>query len=169
MSRQREAGILIAKIHQLSGRIFNQKLKNNKLDKLNPAQGRIMFVLWNKNSLPIHELSKETQLSKVLWNKNSLPIHELSKETQLSKSTLTSMLDRLEEAGYIKRSPSKKDRRKIIINLIKVDKEFEQNYINVSNKMLNLFYNGFSEEEIDQFESFLKRLLNNLVEFEEKN
>jgi len=105
----------------------------------------------------------------VLWNKNSLPIHELSKETQLSKSTLTSMLDRLEEAGYIKRSPSKKDRRKIIINLIKVDKEFEQNYINVSNKMLNLFYNGFSEEEIDQFESFLKRLLNNLVEFEEKN
>ena len=80
MSRQREAGILIAKIHQLSGRIFNQKLKNNKLDKLNPAQGRIMFVLWNKNSLPIHELSKETQLS---------------------KSTLTSMLDRLEEAGYI--------------------------------------------------------------------
>lgn len=148
MTRQREAGILIAKIHQLSGRIFNLKLKNNKLDKLNPAQGRIMFVLWNKNSLPIHELSKETQLS---------------------KSTLTSMLDRLEEAGYIKRSPSKKDRRKIIINLIKVDKEFEQNYINVSNKMLNLFYNGFSEEEIDQFESFLKRLLNNLVEFEEKN
>ncbi len=148
MSRQREAGILIAKIHQLSGRIFNQKLKNNKLDKLNPAQGRIMFVLWNKNSLPIHELSKETQLS---------------------KSTLTSMLDRLEEAGYIKRTPSKKDRRKIIINLIKVDKEFEQNYINVSNKMLNLFYNDFSEEEIDLFESFLKRLLDNLLEFEEKN
>ena len=85
MSQQREAGILIAKIHQLSGRVFNRKLKNNKLDKLNPAQGRIMFVLWNKNSLPIHELSKETQLS---------------------KSTLTSMLDRLEEAGYIKRSPS---------------------------------------------------------------
>ena len=148
MSRQREAGILIAKIHQLSGRVFNQKLKNYKLDKLNPAQGRIMFVLWNNNNLPIHELSKETQLS---------------------KSTLTSMLDRLEEAGYIKRSPSKKDRRKIIINLIKVDKEFEQNYINVSNEMLNLFYNGFSEEEIDRFESFLKRLLNNLVEFEEKN
>ena len=148
MSRQREAGILIAKIHQLSGRIFNQKLKNNKLDKLNPAQGRIMFVLWNKNSLPIHELSKETQLS---------------------KSTLTSMLDRLEEAGYIKRTPSKKDRRKIIINLIKVDKEFERNYINVSNEMLNLFYNDFSEEEIDRFESFLKRLLNNLAEFEEKS
>lgn len=148
MSRQREAGILIAKIHQLTGRIFNQKLKDNKLDKLNPAQGRIMFVLWNKNSLPIHELSKETQLS---------------------KSTLTSMLDRLEEAGYIKRTPSKTDRRKIIINLIKVDKEFEQNYINVSNEMLNLFYNDFSEEEIDLFESFLKRLLNNLVEFEEKN
>jgi DNA-binding MarR family transcriptional regulator len=148
MSRQREAGILIAKIHQLSGRIFNRKLKKNKLEKLNPAQGRIMFVLWNKNSLPIHELSKETQLS---------------------KSTLTSMLDRLEEAGYIRRSPSKKDRRKMIINLNKVDKEFEQNYINVSNEMLNLFYNGFSEEEIDRFESFLKRLLNNLMEFEEKN
>ncbi len=148
MNKQREAGILIAKIHQLSGRVFNRKLKKNKLNELNPAQGRIMFVLWNKNSLPIHELSKETQLS---------------------KSTLTSMLDRLEEAGYIRRSPSKKDRRKIIINLIKVDKEFEQNYINVSNEMLNLFYNGFSEKEIDRFESFLKRVLNNLVEFEEKN
>jgi len=63
MSQQREAGILIAKIHQLSGRVFNRKLKNNKLDKLNPAQGRIMFVLWNKNSLPIHEPVSYTHLT----------------------------------------------------------------------------------------------------------
>ena len=81
MKHQSQGGFLIAKIHQLSGRIFSKLLKKHQIE-INPAQGRIMFVLWRNDNIPIQELAKKTSLS---------------------KTTLTSMLDRLEIMGYIVR------------------------------------------------------------------
>ncbi|MFX1513442.1 MAG: MarR family winged helix-turn-helix transcriptional regulator, partial [Promethearchaeota archaeon] len=92
MREQRAGGYLIAKIHQITGRIFSKMLKDNEISDINPAQGRILFALWRKDGLSIIELAKVTALS---------------------KSTLTPMLDRLEKIGHLKRVPSKEDRRKI--------------------------------------------------------
>ena len=142
MKEQREGGFFIAKIHQLSNRIFTKKLKEYGLDELNSAQGRIMFVLWREDNISIHELSKKTQLS---------------------KSTLTSMLDRLEKAGFIKRVHSSKDRREIIIKLTEKDRSLQDKYVDVSKEMTMLFYNKLSEVEIDEFENYLRRILDNLI------
>jgi len=147
MESQKKGGFLIAKIHQLSQRIFSKVLKKAKLTELNPAQGRIMFVLWREDNISIHELSKRTLLS---------------------KSTLTSMLDRLEQSGFIKRLPSKTDRRKILIQLTDKDKSFQSKYTNVSKDMTNIYYNNFDEQEIDEFEKYLERILNNLIEYSKK-
>jgi DNA-binding MarR family transcriptional regulator len=144
MKLQQEGGFLIAKIHQLSGRIFAKKLKEYDIE-INPAQGRIMFVLWREDEIPIHELARKTSLG---------------------KSTLTSMLDRLEEMGFIIRVPTKQDRRKILIKRTEKDKSFQDLYIRVSQDMTTLYYNGFNASEIDQFEAYLRRIFNNLVEFE---
>lgn len=146
MKTQREGGFLIAKIHQIAGRIFTQKLKDYNIE-INPAQGRIMFVLWRNEGISINELAEKTSLG---------------------KSTLTSMLDRLEAAGFIKRIPSRKDRRKIVIERTEKDRSFQDLYIQVSRDMTKLFYSAFSEDEIDEFENYLKRIFNNLVEYEKK-
>ena len=146
MKKLREGGFLVAKIHQLSGRIFTRKLKEHHIDEINPAQGRILFVLWQTDGISINELAKKTSLG---------------------KSTLTSMLDRLEEAGYVIRIPSREDRRKILIQRTEKDKNLQDLYNQVSQEMTNLFYEGFSENEIDEFEQYLKRILHNLVNFEE--
>lgn len=143
MRIRREGGFLIAKIHQLSGRIFAGILKKSGIDEINPAQGRILFVLWKKDEIPISELSRKTMLS---------------------KSTLTSMLDRLEKAGYVVREHSQKDRRTILIKRTEKDKSMEKTYTQVSDEMTDLFYRGFTPKEIDNFEGYLKRVLNNLVE-----
>ena len=148
IKQQRQGGFLISKIHQLSQRIFARILKNHKLDEFNPAQGRIMFVLWQKDNIPIHELVERTQFS---------------------KSTLTSMLDNLEKAGFIKRVPSKEDRREILIALTEKNRLLQDKYIDVSREMGKLFYNKFNDEEIDDFENYLERILENLIEFDEKS
>ena len=145
MKIRREGGFLIAKIHQLSGRIFAKILKKSGIDEINPAQGRILFVLWNKDEIPISELARKTMLS---------------------KSTLTSMLDRLEKAGYVVRKHSQEDRRKILIKRTEKDKNLEKTYTQVSEEMTNLFYSGLTPEEITDFEDYLKRILHNLVEHE---
>jgi len=142
MKEQREGGFLISKIHQLSNRLLNKKLKEHGLDQLNSAQGRIMFVLWREDNISINDLSRKTQLS---------------------KSTLTSMLDRLEGAGFLIRKPSNRDRRKILIKLSEYGKELQHKYIEISKQMTFLFYNTFSEEEIDDFENFLRKILDNLL------
>lgn len=136
---------MIAKVHQVAGRIFARTLKEHQIDEINPAQGRIMFVLWREDGISINELAKRTSLG---------------------KSTLTSMLDRLEEAGYLVRVPSKEDRRRILIKRTDRDKALENVYVRVSQEMTKLFYDGFSSTEIDRFEEDLQRILDNLTEFE---
>lgn len=148
MKQQRQGGFLISKIHQLSQRIFARILKDHKLDEFNPAQGRIMFVLWQKDNIPIHDLVEKTQFS---------------------KSTLTSMLDNLEKAGFIKRVPSKDDRREILIALTEKDRLLQDKYIDVSREMGKLYYNKFNDKEINDFENYLKRILENLIDLDTKH
>lgn len=145
MKNQGEGGFLIAKIHQLSGRVLARKLKEHNLDEINPAQGRILFALWQSDEISIQELSKKTSLG---------------------KSTLTSMLDRLENAGYLTRVPSGKDRRKILIKLTEKDRQLQDIYLQVSKEMTELFYHEFTAKEIDEFEAYLKRIFDNLLAIE---
>jgi DNA-binding MarR family transcriptional regulator len=144
MKQQRQSGFLMAKIRQVSERIFVKRLKDYGIE-INPAQGRIMFALWQKDGIAINELVQKTKLE---------------------KSTLTSMLDRLAEMGYIRRQRSPKDRRKILVYRTKKDKAMENKYAEVSQDLTRLFYKGFSESQIDHFEQDLERILDNLVEFE---
>ena len=143
MITERKGGFLISKIHQISGRIFSKKLKEYKIE-INPAQGRILFVLWEKDEISIQELAKKTSLG---------------------KSTLTSMLNRLEKLDYIQMRRSSKDDRKKIITLTEKDKQLHEKYKELSKEMNKLFYKGFSDKEIDIFEQFLQKALQNLTNF----
>ena len=134
----------MAKIRQVGGRISERILKKHGV-VINSAQGRIMFALWQNDGISIIELAKKTQLK---------------------KSTLTSMLDRLERMGYIRRQRSKKDRRKILIKRTEKDRTMEKKYVEVSEKMTRLFYKRFSKSQIVHFEKDLERILDNLTEFE---
>ena len=145
MVQQSQGGFLIAKIHQISDRILSRLLRENSIE-INPAQGRIMFSLWNNDNLPIRELAKRTSLS---------------------KSSLTSMLDRLEDAGYIHRVASSEDRREVLIRRTEKDKSFWNRYILVSRQMTRIFYEGFEDTEIEMFEQYLERILKNVVRYDD--
>ena len=147
MQTKSQGGFLTTKIHQLSGRIFSKILKEYGINEINPAQGRILFVLWENDGIPIIELSKRTQLK---------------------KSTLTSMLDRLEKKGFIKRVFSDQDRRLVKIKRTEKDKSFQNLYNDVSKKMNDIFYKNFKEKEIIDFENYLKIILKNLESYEGK-
>ncbi len=141
-----EGGILISQVHQLSGRVFARKLRDYGLDAINPAQGRILFALWKGDGIPIRELASRTKLR---------------------KSTLTSMLDRLEQDGLITRKPSPDDRRVILISLAQDHEIIRDLFLQVSHEMIGIFYTGFSSGEIRDFEEKLKRILANLQDCDE--
>lgn len=147
MEKLREGGFLISKIKQISGRIFDKKLKDYGINDLNTAQGRIIFVLWQNDNIPIGALARQTALG---------------------KTTLTSMLDRLERSGYIIQKTAEKDKRKTIVSLTGKSKSLKDRYAAVSQEMTTLFYKGISEKQIDDFEKVLKQILSNLINYEEE-
>jgi DNA-binding MarR family transcriptional regulator len=142
MRQRRQGGFLVAKIHLLAGRIFDRMLRRNGLD-INPGQGRILFPLWQHGPMSMRELARKASLG---------------------PSTLTSMLDRLERAGYVARQRSSRDRRKIIVTLVVADKKIFAVWERVSEEMTVLFYRGFAPVGIDRFERDLRRILDNLLD-----
>lgn len=136
-----KGGFLINKVNFLSGRIFNKLMKEHKNLDINHAQGKILFVI-----------SRYKELS----------INDLCKELSLSKSTLTSMLDRLEDKGYILKRASEKDKRITLISNTKKADESIDIFNDVITKMNSKFYNGFEEEDIKRFENYLEKIYFNL-------
>ncbi len=132
---------MISQIKQVGSRIFDKILAEKNIDAFNGAQGRILYILWQTDSIPIIELSRRTGLA---------------------KTTLTSMLDRMETSGLIKRCFDEKDRRQILVVLSDTAKELQQDYDEVSDRMNEIYYKGFELEEILQLEGYLQRILDNL-------
>ncbi len=145
MKRPSKAGLYVTKIHQISDRLFQRKLKENDLADLNPSQGRVLFTL------------REQDL---------ISIQELANRTSLSNSTLTVVLDKLEAKKLIGRVPTKEDRRKYLIKLKKKFYEDLEIYNKIILEMSEIFFEGFSSEERDNFEKQSIRILENLEKHE---
>ncbi len=140
MKRGRQGGFLVAKVHRTAGRIFARMLREHGIE-FNPAQGRILFVLWQEGRMPITELARRVSLG---------------------KSTLTSALDGLEELGHIVRVRSPEDRRTIFIEITERNRGMHETYEAVSDEMSEIFYRGFTAGEAAAFERALERILENL-------
>lgn len=140
-----EGGFLISRIHQLQARVFERMLRGSGVDAFNGPQGRILYVLWTHDTLSISEIGRLTSLA---------------------KSTLTSMLDRMEDAGLVTRATDKHNRRQILVSITDMARAWKERYDAVSQEMNTLFYQGFTEAEAMAFEQTLRRVLQNLEDEE---
>ena len=137
-------GFLVTKIKQLGDRIFERILAEKNIDAFNGAQGRILYVLWQEDGVPI----------KIISEKSGLAI-----------TSLTTMLERMEKNGLISRKTDEADKRKTLLFLTDKAKELKEAYDSVSNEMGNIYYRDFTDKEILQFEEYLNRIRVNLEEW----
>ncbi len=143
MMKKTKGGTLLSQVHQVCARVWNKILRENNMADLEGARGRVIFALWGKDGVPIKSLCEKTSLD---------------------KSTLTGIIDRLERDGYIERKPSETDKRSTIISLTGKEQEFANHVQKVSDQMNSIFYKGFTDEEITQFDTMLQRILENCKE-----
>ena len=134
-------GFLVTKIKQLGDRIFEKILGEKNIDAFNGAQGRILYVLWQKDGIPIKSLSEKCGLA---------------------ITSLTTMLERMENHGLISRVQAKTDKRKTLLYLTEKSRSLKSEYDAVSEKMSAIYYEGFSDKEVTQFEHYLERIRKNL-------
>ena len=136
-----QGGYLISRIHQVGGRLFDKLLDEADIDAFNGAQGRILYVLWQEDGVSISEIAQRTGLA---------------------NTTLTSMLDRMAGAELIRREAEPGDRRRQRIMLTERARALREDYERISQRMNDLYYVGFTEEEYARLEGYLLRILSNL-------
>ncbi len=137
------SGDYIAQIRLIGGRVFEKLLSASGAVQFNGPQGKILDALWQQDGLPAIEIGRRTGLA---------------------SSTLTGMLDRMEGAGLVVRKRSAEDRRVIRIFLGPKAIQCREQYAAVSEKMTDIYFRGFAENEVASFESLLLRVLENVRE-----
>lgn len=137
------SGFLISQVKHMGGRVFDRLLLEAGVDAFNGAQGRILDALWQADGLPAHALAKQTGLA---------------------RNTLTGMLDRMESMGLIARTPDRHDRRVTLIHLTEKSHALRARYEALSMKMNDIYFQGFSDDEITNLEGYLERIIKNLQE-----
>ena len=143
MGTKMNGGYLLHQIRLLNGRLYQKLLSKEPNALFRSEQGKIMSVLWNDTE-------------------GYITCTELSCRTGLANNTLTSMLKKLEEQGLVCMQDCPKDKRRKYVNLTELGKSQKEIGERVSQELYEIFYTGFSEEEIQQFEKFQERILSNL-------
>ncbi|WP_067729672.1 MarR family winged helix-turn-helix transcriptional regulator [Oceanobacillus damuensis] len=91
----------------------------------------------------------QLQILKLISLEPNLSLQELSRKMNLSKSTVSSTVDRLVKASYIKREQSMTDRRAIVLNLTELGKTKEKEGQQLFHQRLRNL-NDISDEEIEK-------------------
>ena len=132
-------------IRLLNGRLFQKLLRQDPDSLYRSEQGKILAVLWNSET-------------------GCATATDIALATGLANNTLTTMIKNLEEQNLVIISPCGIDKRKKYVKLTEQGWSQKEVGFRISQKLDAIFYKGFTEEEIRQFESYQERILDNLKE-----
>jgi len=141
------SGFYISRIKQVNTRLLNKFLAQKNIMAFNGEQGRILHVLWENDGISNRELSKKSGLA---------------------MSSLTTMLERMEEKKLLERRVDENDKRKILIFLTDYAKSLKSEYDEISDKMTEISFEGISDEERLAFETTLEKVLYNFERAEQE-
>ena len=131
---------LISRIHSDVADYLQAKLKDLGLEKMASSHGNILYRLTLEEKITMSDLAK-------LVNRD--------------KSTVTVLVRKLEEKGFIKREISEEDARVSYISLTEKGKTFTHDTSGISKDLKEIGYKGFSEEEKNTLLSYLIRISEN--------
>ena len=143
----KDSHLLAHHIRLLNGRIFQKLLSRDPEALYRSEQGKILAVLWNSDE-------------------GCATATDIALATGLANNTLTTMIKNLEEKNLVTVSPCGLDKRKKYLVLTDLGWSQQEVSDRVSQELDAIYYKGFSDKEIEQFEDFQERILANLKEKE---
>ena len=136
-------GYQALQIRLLNGRIFQKLLSKEPEAQYRSEQGKILTVLWQK------EDGRATAT-------------DIALASGLANNTLTSMIKKLVDQGLVTIEQSDQDKRKKFVVLTELCWAQKEIGDRVSKELSEIFYQGFSDHEIREFEAYQERIITNL-------
>ncbi len=94
---------------------------------------------------------------KTVFEMDSPRLSDLAAEMKVSKPSATTMVQKLEKRGFLKRSPCPQDRRAIRIIVTKASELMLQTDLNVFALLINKLSSGLTSKEISSLEHLLSK------------
>ena len=122
-------------------KFIENKLKENNLIELIPTHGNVLTSLYESD--------------------RKLTMKEIAKKIVKDKSTVTPLINKLIDLGYIQKEKSPIEKRITYICLTPKAREIESSFNHISDQVKETAYKDFTKEEKEVFLRLLKKLNSN--------
>lgn len=95
---------------------------------------------------------------KLIAHKGKITIKELCKEMSLAKGTVSGIISRLENMGYIRKVKEDKDKRNTYVIFTEKGLDFAKNFKEDINNSFDKVFENFTDEEIEEVRKNLLKL-----------
>jgi DNA-binding MarR family transcriptional regulator len=99
---------------------------------------------------------------RVLWNEDGFSQVELARRMMVEKASLTALLQAMETKGLIRRTRDADDRRRVNIHLTAAGRRLRDKILPLAGKINRRAIRSLTATEVEQFESLLTRIVENL-------
>lgn len=131
---------LIGKIYSGMGTLLVQELKKAEVDGIVSSHGAILMELFFQSELPMNVLAEK-----------------IGKTPQ----TVTSLVKKLVDMGYLETRKSESDRRTTMVLLTDKGRDLQPVFYSISEKLYDTQYMGMTAEEIQELRRLLMMVLEN--------
>jgi DNA-binding MarR family transcriptional regulator len=132
---------LIGNLREGYNRFLEKELKARGIEGIVGSHGSILAGLYH--------------------NDGRMKVLELAKTIGRSKSTVTELVNKLENLGYVEKSTCCIDGRCTYVMLTKKGLAVQKDFEKISKKLIETAYSGFTEEEKAAFISSLEKMRKN--------
>lgn len=138
--------LVISKISKIRSEVYEyieSELRKRGIDGLVVSHGNILDRLYDNNG--------------------KLTMKEISERINRSKSTVTQLVDKLLKSGYVIKEANPEDKRFSYIVLTEKGLSIKKDFKEISDSVIRMFFQDFTEEETQILLSLLDRVINNFT------
>jgi DNA-binding MarR family transcriptional regulator len=128
---------LISRVHEKSGRFIVKELKAHGIEGIVPSHGDILYALFKKDKSTMKEIAES--------------IHR-------TRPTVTVLIDKLVDKGYVAKEKSDSDSRVTYIWLTEKGQGLKSAIEDISKKLNELVYGDLTDEESALLEKALEKI-----------
>lgn len=133
----------VSKIRSEISSYIEIELKKRGIEGLVVSHGNILDILYENNG--------------------KLTMKEISEGIHRSKSTVTQLVDKLILHGYVTKETYAEDKRIYYIVLTDKGMDIKKDFKEISDKVIEVFFKGFTDEETETLLSLINRVIGNFT------
>ncbi len=134
---------MISQIRNEYTNYIENELKDRGIEGLVISHGNILDILYNNNG--------------------RLTMKEISEGINRSKSTVTQLVDKLLAYGYVTKEADSTDKRISYIVLTEFGMGIKKDFREISDRVIQEFFQGFTETEAETLLTLLDRVIHNFT------